>query len=160
MNNKGANQPAHPRSLISAFFVRCLYSIIPLVSISKFSSLYQVSVAAQANLSLTWSETPKAGFLLMRLNRFTVLGQKYLSCLMTKPKWPVRPAKTQISLGIRPAHPGWSEYSLDAQSLCWFCHVLAHFLHLFSQQAEVFHLVSVEVGRRTVSRHCMTGICI
>ena len=33
----------------------------------------------------------------------------------------VRPAKTQISLGIR-----WSESSLGAQSLCWFCHVAAH----------------------------------
>ena len=29
-NNKGANQPAHPRSLISAFVVRCLDSLIPL----------------------------------------------------------------------------------------------------------------------------------
>ena len=27
-NNKGADQPAHPRSLISAFVVRCLDSII------------------------------------------------------------------------------------------------------------------------------------
>ena len=26
-NNKGADQPAHPRSLISAFIVRCLDSI-------------------------------------------------------------------------------------------------------------------------------------
>ena len=33
-NNKGADQPAHPRSLISAFVVRCLDSVIPLVSIS------------------------------------------------------------------------------------------------------------------------------
>ena len=32
-NNKGADQPAHLRSLISAFVVRCLDSIIPLVSI-------------------------------------------------------------------------------------------------------------------------------
>ena len=32
-NNKGADQPAHPRSLISAFVVRCLDSIISLVSI-------------------------------------------------------------------------------------------------------------------------------
>ena len=31
-NNKGADQPAHPRSLISAFVVRCLDSIISLVS--------------------------------------------------------------------------------------------------------------------------------
>ena len=36
-----------------------------------------------------------------------------LSRLVTKPtKWPVRPAKTQISLGIRPV---WSESSLCAQ---------------------------------------------
>ena len=39
-NNKGTDQPAHPRSLISAFFVRCLDSIIPLVSISEISSFY------------------------------------------------------------------------------------------------------------------------
>ena len=38
-NNNGADQPAHPRSLISAFVIRCLDSIIPLVSISKISSL-------------------------------------------------------------------------------------------------------------------------
>ena len=31
-NNKGADQPAHPRSLISTFVVRCLDSIMPLVS--------------------------------------------------------------------------------------------------------------------------------
>ena len=35
-NNKGADQPAHPHSLISAFVVRWIDSIIPLVSISKF----------------------------------------------------------------------------------------------------------------------------
>ena len=29
-NNKGADQPAHPRSLISAFVVRCLDTIISL----------------------------------------------------------------------------------------------------------------------------------
>ena len=38
-NNKGADQPAHPRSLISAFVIRCLDSIIPLNSIFKLSSL-------------------------------------------------------------------------------------------------------------------------
>ena len=36
----------------------------------------------------------------------------------------VRQAKTQISLGIC---PGWSESSLGAHSLCWFCHEAAHF---------------------------------
>ena len=38
-NNKSADQPAHPCSLISTFVIPCLDSIIPLVSISKISSL-------------------------------------------------------------------------------------------------------------------------
>ena len=38
-NNKGADQPAHPRSLISTFVVRCLDSIMPLVSVSEISRL-------------------------------------------------------------------------------------------------------------------------
>ena len=36
-NNKGADQPAHPRSLISAFVFRCQDKMIPLVSISEIS---------------------------------------------------------------------------------------------------------------------------
>ena len=38
-NNKVADQPAHPRSLISAFVVRCLDSIISLDSIAEISRL-------------------------------------------------------------------------------------------------------------------------
>ena len=38
-NNKGADHPAHPRSLISAFVVRCLDSIISLDSIAQISRL-------------------------------------------------------------------------------------------------------------------------
>ena len=34
--NKGADQPAHPRSLISTFVVRCLDSVIPLLAIDEF----------------------------------------------------------------------------------------------------------------------------
>ena len=66
-NNKGADQPAHTRSLISAFVVHYLDSIIPLVSISEISSLCLASVAAQASLNLTWSKTQKTGFLVARL---------------------------------------------------------------------------------------------
>ena len=66
-NNKAADQPAHPHSLINTFVVHCLDSIIPLVSISEISSLYLVSMAAQAGLSLLWSQTLKTGFLMMRL---------------------------------------------------------------------------------------------
>ena len=38
-NNKGADQPAYPRSLISAFVVGCLDSIISLDSIAEISRL-------------------------------------------------------------------------------------------------------------------------
>ena len=65
--NKGADQPAHLRSLISAFVVRCLDRIILLLSISEISSLCIASVAEQAGLSFTWSKPPKTGFLVTRL---------------------------------------------------------------------------------------------
>ena len=42
-NNKGADQPAHPCSLISAFIVRCLDSVMSLVSVTKISSLMLAS---------------------------------------------------------------------------------------------------------------------
>ena len=61
-NNKGADQPAHPRSLISAFVVRCLDSVMSLVSVTEISSLMLASLAEQASLSLTWSETPEDTF--------------------------------------------------------------------------------------------------
>ena len=56
-NNKGADQPAHPRSLISALIVRCLNSVMSLVSVTTISSLMLASIAEEASLSLTWSET-------------------------------------------------------------------------------------------------------
>ena len=61
-NNKGADQPAHPRSLISAFVVRDLDSVMSLVVVTKISSLILASVAEQASLSLPWSETPEDTF--------------------------------------------------------------------------------------------------
>ena len=38
-NNKGADQPAHLRSLISTFVVRCLDSMICILAISSFKIL-------------------------------------------------------------------------------------------------------------------------
>ena len=64
---------ASARSLISGFVVHCLDSIIPLVFISGISSLYLASVAAQAGLCLTWSQTPKTGFLVTWFNYWLVL---------------------------------------------------------------------------------------
>ena len=78
-NNKGADQPAHPRSLISTFVVRCLDSIIPLVSISEISSLCLASVAAQAG----WVYPGRKP----RRQVFSWRGS-YMSHGMTKPtKW-------------------------------------------------------------------------
>ena len=56
-NNKGADQPAHPRSLISTFVVRSLDSIISLVCRSEISRFELVSVAEQAGLNPNWSQT-------------------------------------------------------------------------------------------------------
>ena len=61
-NNKGADQPAHPRSLISAFVVRCLDNVMSVVSVTKISSIMLASVAEQSSLSLTCSETPEETF--------------------------------------------------------------------------------------------------
>ena len=61
-NNKSAVQPAHPRSLISTFVVRCLDSIISQDSIAEISRLWLPSVAVQAGLCLARSETPEDTF--------------------------------------------------------------------------------------------------
>ena len=53
-NNKGTYQ--------TAFVVRCLDNVMSLVSATKISSLPLASVAEQAGLSLTWSETPEDTF--------------------------------------------------------------------------------------------------
>ena len=52
----------HPRSLIGAFVVRFLDSIISLDSIAKISRLWLSSVAAQTGLGLVWWETPEDTF--------------------------------------------------------------------------------------------------
>ena len=50
VNNKGADQSAHQRSLISAFVFRSFESIIS-----------RLSVAYETGLSLALSKTPKTG---------------------------------------------------------------------------------------------------
>ena len=61
-NNKGADQPAHPRSLISTIVVCCLDSMICILAISKVSRLQIASVAEQAGLNVTWLKIPKDTF--------------------------------------------------------------------------------------------------
>ena len=61
-NNKGTDH-----SLISAFVIRFLENTIYNLATSKISIFQQVSVAEQAGLNLTLSETPKTGFVATRL---------------------------------------------------------------------------------------------
>ena len=56
-NNKGADQPAHLRSLISAFVIHLLGRIISELAESEISIF---SVAEQGGI--TWLETPKTDF--------------------------------------------------------------------------------------------------
>ena len=72
VNNKVADQPAHLCSLISAFVVRCLDSIIPVLAIAEISRLQLISVAEQAGLSLIWLQPPKTGFLVTWLILYTL----------------------------------------------------------------------------------------
>ena len=61
-NNIGADKPVPTHSLISAFVIRLLESIISRLASSEISIFKLVSVAEETGLSLTLSETPKTGF--------------------------------------------------------------------------------------------------
>ena len=65
-NNTGADQPAHPRSLISAFVIRFLENIICKLATGEISIFKLVSVAEEIGLKLALSYTPKTGFLATR----------------------------------------------------------------------------------------------
>ena len=54
------------RSLISAFVIRILESIISKLAIGDISIFKLVFVAEQTGLSLAYSETPKTGFVVTR----------------------------------------------------------------------------------------------
>ena len=60
-NNKVADQPAHLRSLINAFVIRFLKSIVSRIATNEISVFLLVSVAEETGLSITLSET-RIGF--------------------------------------------------------------------------------------------------
>ena len=65
-NNTGADQPAHPRSLISAFVIRFLVSINVNLLQVNFHFFWLVSVAEETGMKHALSEPPKTGFLRTR----------------------------------------------------------------------------------------------
>ena len=87
-NNKGADQPAHPRSLISTFVVHCLDSVVSLVPVTKISSLMLASVAEQASLSLTWSETPEDTFSHDEAHMYCNTPLSSIDQIVRNPRWP------------------------------------------------------------------------
>ena len=52
-NNNGADQPAHSRSVISAFVIRCWESTISKLYSCEISIFYLVSVTEQTGLNMT-----------------------------------------------------------------------------------------------------------
>ena len=67
-NNTDADQPAHPRRLISAFVICILESILSKLATIEISIFLLVFVAEETGLNLTLSETPKTDFLATRAN--------------------------------------------------------------------------------------------
>ena len=60
-NNKGTDQPALMRSLISAFVTRLLESFISRLAMTEISNFKLFSVDEQTGLNLTLSKTQKTG---------------------------------------------------------------------------------------------------
>ena len=81
-NNKGANQPAHPRSLVSVFVIRFLKSIISKLATSEISVFLLVSVAEETALSPALSETLKSGFLASRPKWSSLLSGRITSVII------------------------------------------------------------------------------
>ena len=71
-NNKGADQLAHPRSLISSFAIHKLNRIVFKLALSEISLFYLVSVAEKASFGMILSETLKTGFVSLMLIYFHV----------------------------------------------------------------------------------------
>ena len=65
-NSTCTDQPAHLRSLISAFVVHFLESTICKLATGKISFFLLVSVTEETGLKLNFSEAPKTGFLKLR----------------------------------------------------------------------------------------------
>ena len=81
-----------------------------------------------------------------------------LSGLLRTPCFFMRTAKPLIRLV---GCPGWSESSLGARSLCWFCHVAAQ-LYAYNYSAKRMHYIITHMPRSfpgIVSQQCLQCIC-
>ena len=128
---------AQPLGQISPFVVRCLDSIILLVSISEIWSLYQASVAAQAGLSLPWSQTTKTGSswrgsIMFKLHIHTFITMSRFACAMSPCRTcalilcRVLDARSSHSFLVwqktivLPCRPQWTCMMSGSKDLIWF----------------------------------------
>ena len=113
-NIKGADQPAHPRSLISAFVFRYLDSIIPLLAMNE-ANLCSISIIIEPHCDKT----------------------NKMACVPSEDSdqpGHLRPAKTQISLGNinpRAKKPYHLTFLLDQTQNIPYCNVVRIFVRLF-----------------------------
>ena len=66
MNSKGADQPVHPRSPISAYAIHLIENIESKLATSELAIFQVISVAPQFGLRMAWLENLKTDFLRMR----------------------------------------------------------------------------------------------
>ena len=73
-SDKGADQPAHPRSIISNFVI-CFLKVISRLATRETSIFLLACKAEETGLRLALSETQKTGFLVSWPRILTALGQ-------------------------------------------------------------------------------------
>ena len=103
-NNKCADQPAHPRSLINTFIIRCLDNIVPVVAMYEIARLQRASVAEQAGLSLTWSYTADDRFSRDVVNKDRGTEKRY-DIMATRVLW------------LQQLRSSWNEFTT---SMSWY----------------------------------------
>ena len=94
-NNKGADQPVHPHSLIITFVVRCLDSIIPILVKPKILRLFSVAEQVDFEIAKRTGQVFSWGSLIVFLSRGT--------------------AKPVISR----VHTVWTQFSLHIPTVWW-----------------------------------------
>ena len=140
-NNKGADQPAHLHSVISAFVVCSLDSTI--------------SIIAKAKISRPWLVSSWAGW----FESYLVSNpEERFSCDEAHVSW-------VLSYTLSAQRRLWSEWT-DAQadlslrwahrSFCWFCHAVAHFIPLMFQSFR-WCLTFVRMYIYYIYKHCSSN---
>ena len=87
MNNTGADQPVHPRSLISAF-IRFLKSIICNLVTDEISIFLLVSVAEETGMKLSFFRNPEDKFSRDEAHIMYVASTKFVQ-IMPRLHWEV-----------------------------------------------------------------------